>query len=130
MKTPFQLTNILNAIAEWKTYVKPETVIRELAWYREGPTEDFDFDPFTPPTCNTPACFAGWLPHLPSFRALGVTPTPEGVPEFGGMNFGSLGVHLFGSYNLFDRRGGPLDKGFTGTDYELVLHRLEKALES
>lgn len=101
----FQIDNCIAALREWN----------------DVPKMDVDLERWT---CGAVHCFGGWLPHMPHFRALGVRalgpvngqPTmprrlwPEQVAE-----------HLFGSDTLFAQR----EKYEEGTDWEVVVHRLE-----
>ena len=138
MKTRNQswLENTQAALLEWRK-LDPATV--KLAHYRSNPHLD------TTPSCGSPACFGGWLPHLEYFRALGVVALNCGVPGLPRSEGPYLGhelhqgrevaFELFGSVDLFEMRGSECDvdlmdeigiSAFNKTlDWALVLNRLE-----
>src|SRR5437868_5504182 len=80
----FWRNNLLAAQAFWAT-IEPENV--DLSdWRDPDGTEELPVDAGygVPPTCGTIACFGGWLPWSPYFKALGVTVDPErGWPQIG-----------------------------------------------
>jgi hypothetical protein len=82
-----------------------------------------------PPTCKTIACFGGWLPWMPEFRAQGVVPGMFGSPEMEGYAFTSqIAFRLFGDRDIFAAPQCHLQDDFGLTDHELVTRRLEALL--
>lgn len=105
--------------------VPPENVSPNLDCYR-------DDDNGTPPVCNTLACFGGWCAWWPSYQEQSVAAGKYGQPTMAGIAPPDAACKcLFGIHGLFDRRGYVgSDRGFLGTDHELVTHRLNWLIEN
>jgi len=114
------IDNTEAAISAWAT-VPPETVVRNLKAFRQG------FRKYDAPSCQSPACFGGWLPYFDHFAKLGVISDEGGSPIFAGHPelFGHrVSSVLFGSPMLFNQRGALDTDSKDGTDHEIVMTRL------
>lgn len=120
--TPQQRENALEALNVMWPSVPPENVYPSLLAWRNSPYREA-------PHCGTLACFGGWSEWWPPFRAqLGLNPG-EGTSSWPRL------ARLFGPPGhkhidwLFNATGGhPADRGFEGTDHELVSNRLRRLI--
>jgi hypothetical protein len=77
--------------------------------------------------CGAAACFGGWVVQHPHFRKQGVRQDSDGSPTMPNASWASsVSEELFGDSNLFNSR--ELSEG-PGTDKEIVLKRIRRALE-
>lgn len=117
------LKNLRIALWRWES-IPPENVYYRLAeWCDERAVDE--------PTCNTVACFGGWVALMPEFKEYGVRVGGVGEPLMPGVDGGvrSVAARLFGSYAMFNARDAhPSDEGFIGTDHELVTNRIKHAI--
>lgn len=91
------LKNTELALKYWLT-VPSRNVSRGLAnWSNALPDH--------PNTCNTIACFGGWIPAMPEFAAMGVRANPIGAPEFRNLRPSDISEVLFGHNALFEMPG-------------------------
>lgn len=124
IQTPQQRANTLEAINVMWPSVPPENVARRLGGWKVGSNGE-------PPSCGTIACFGGWCAWWPPFVDQGVSADSWGRPRFGETVEYPVARVLFGAQFLFRWRGGcVIDEGFTGTDHELVTHRLQWLLDN
>ena len=79
-----------------------------------------------PPSCDSPACFGGWLPYSAYFAALSVIANEAGYPDFSGalMSTAEVSLALFGHSYMFSSRGNDE----CGTDHEVITARLRAHL--
>jgi len=115
------IKNTQAALDFWAT-VPAETVIKDLCDFR---TKSFLTER---PSCDSPACFGGWLPYAKHFAALGVIARSTGSPTFstasGALTSGEVSSALFGHYYMFS----PREHGLCGTDHEVITARLRAHL--
>lgn len=125
IQTPQQRANTLEALNVMWPSVPPKNVYRQLADFREGNRR-------TAPDCGTVACFGGWCAWWPSFVDQGIKVGCGGKPVIAGFDWAAdASKHLFSYPQMFAGRDGhPADKRFTGTDHELVTHRLQWLLDN
>ena len=117
-----QLANLDLAEEFWLTEVPQNMVIRKLDDWGD---------------CGSAACFGGWLAKAGMFglehvrysyypmidRELSIG-DPNNIGGFDAAKF------LFGKESLFGQVGScSYDKDFTGSEYELVLHRIRRQRE-
>lgn len=124
--TAQQRANAIEARDVMWPSVPPENVAPNLSiWRRDkgGPKKR--------PDCGSVACFGGWCAAWPPFVKQGVRTDISGAPMHGKEESVWLAsAHLFGEY-IFDMRGDyPPDREFTGSDHELVTHRLNWLIEN
>ncbi len=104
--------------------VAEETVRRDLKWWRGGDRAQY----LEQPSCGSPACFGGWLPFIPEFKAQGVTASPiTGCPVLEGARWENVDLHLFGVGDLFAPQS-TIDEAVGLAGKALILHRLDTAL--
>lgn len=123
--TQQQRDNALDALHNMWPSVPPENVFPDLGDWRDAESD-------AKPSCKTVACFGGWCAWWPAFRRQGVRTFASGAPRPIGGGFSSdVALRLFGSAGLFTRRGMfNADRGFRGTDHELVTNRLHWLIEN
>lgn len=131
----FWLDNATEALKLWRT-VPAHNVAPALGTFREGSTRG-------PHTCNTVACFGGWLVAMPHFRNLGIAGNKSGSPRFYGP-VGKLIVQqyrfasdifgdepdliLFGSKMVFEPCAGN-EYDTQDSDHRVVIDRLEMLIQ-
>ena len=114
------IKNTEAAIEFWAT-VPENSVSRKLENYREGLYSG------GAPSCDSPACFGGWLSFSQYFAALGVVSYASGRPMIRDriLNVAQVSLELFGRDSLFDPRK---ESSKDGTDHEVVAARLSAQL--
>lgn len=125
--TAQQRKNALKARDVMWPSVPAENVTTRLRFWREDePTSRLK------PTCGTHACFGGWCAWWPAFRKQGIRANVAGAPIHRDNHLHSASEILFGHPNMFSRReyGPGNEHSFTGTDHELVTHRLNWLIEN
>jgi len=124
IQTKQQRENTLEALNVMWPSVPAKNVVERLKRWRD------DADPEAAPDCGSIACFGGWCAWWPSFVSQGITVSMLGAPNFAGSVYGADTL-LFGDRCIFNSRGDHgADAHFTGTDHELVTHRLQWLLEN
>jgi hypothetical protein len=124
--TQQQRDNAIEALEVMWPSVPPENVIEGLNFWRKYSGRDVE-----PVSCGTVACFGGWCAAYPKFSAQGIDFDTEGMPWKGRAHGCDVATYLFGEWRMFARRGVcDVDEGFTGTDHELVTHRLNWLIEN
>ena len=118
------LKNCETALRYWAT-VPDKNVTPGLASFQEFPRGGAEKH-----TCNTVACFGGWVSAMPEFIAMGVTMGDGGAPSIGQKWGWEVAEELFGegAEDMFDTRSdsssdGPATEPFT--DHELVTYRIK-----
>lgn len=132
--TAQQRANAIEARDVMWPSVPEKNVDRDLEDWRVGESST------VAPTCNTIACFGGWVEWYPKFR--------EQIPESdlkGGFAWSGVVALFHGALptmrlsdgsqrvlpEIVNTRGHfPSDIGFTGTDHALVLNRLNWLIEN
>lgn len=125
IQTKQQRENTLDALNVMWPSVPPKNVFPELGgWRMNSGKETID--------CGTIACFGGWCACWPNFKRQNVKANPVGAPWMPNCFCpDDVSERIFGLDLLFAPRATiHLDKGFTGTDHELVTHRLQWLLEN
>lgn len=127
--TPQQRANALFARDVMWPSVPPANVVPKLAGWRYARSKAV--------SCQTRACFGGWVAVHPFFREQGVYAGESGEPLMYGVVAPSrVAERLFGDWRLFSiRRGGFLDSFYDQepepegiSDHEIVARRLEHLL--
>lgn len=124
--TQQQRDNALEALNVMWPSVPPENVFPDLEFWRETYG-------YAKPSCKTIACFGGWCAWWPAFRRQGVRAASCGAPtdRTGRASANEIGDQLFGDKAVFNVAGPhKADKGFKGTDHELVTNRLRWLIEN
>ena len=127
------IANTKIAMKYWAT-VPDENVVAGLETYF---IDGFDETPFS---CNTIACFGGWVPAMPEFAAMGVTASDShGVPIFGRSMGSEVAVELFNEETLFapTKNSGNFSHNCNYdrtakrdiSDHGLVTHRLKEHIK-
>ena len=115
------IENTEAAISFWAT-VPPETVITDLKSFREC-MHDVEA-----PSCDSMACFGGWLPYAEHFANLGLVRDDYGAPQLThqpNLSLSGVSFALFGCELLFEPRADVDPKEYsTASDHRIVTNRL------
>jgi hypothetical protein len=128
-KLEIQLENLKIALWRWRS-IPDENIVSNLMNWQE-------FDPRLRatqiPTCNTIACFGGWVALMPEFREMGVKVSEGGSPY---MRRGGHVVyfdwcvadHLFGDSRLFQPKT-VTEQLLRESDRQVVIHRIKRRIK-
>lgn len=127
--TEFQVKNLIEAV-NFMADLPENTLMPGLTRWRNHPNT------CGTPSCNSPACFGGWLPYAPYFKKLGVKRGKLGhAPIYQGRGGFTVAKELFGTSWMFAPTGCFFDKDAkinTGAlpEKSIILLRLAYILEN
>lgn len=114
--------NLLAAQAMVEAMPEGAFVLHLRAWANEA------MKSYGPHACGSAGCFGGWVAQMPFFQAQGIRPCDCGcgMPTYHSDRWSDPDKVLFGDATLFE---AEMDHE-TGTEKEIILARIRKALES